>query len=41
MELLGPVLALLGRRKPADQQQAYWAVAGGLTLVNVIVAVFV
>jgi Na+/proline symporter len=37
--VLGAVL--LGRRKPADQQQPYWAVAGGLTLVNVIVAVFV
>jgi len=37
--VLGAVL--LGRRKPADQQQPYWAIAGALTLVNVIVAVFV
>jgi cytochrome bd-type quinol oxidase subunit 2 len=35
------VAVLLGRRKPADQQQPYWAAAGALTLVNVIVAVFV
>ena len=32
---------LLGRRKPAEEQQPYWAAAGALTLVNVIVAVFV
>ncbi|MFC6237316.1 hypothetical protein [Longivirga aurantiaca] len=37
--VLGAVL--LGRRKPADEQQPYWAAAGALTLVNVIVAVFV
>jgi cytochrome bd-type quinol oxidase subunit 2 len=37
--VLGAVL--LGRRKPAEEQQPYWAAAGALTLVNVIVAVFV
>jgi cytochrome bd-type quinol oxidase subunit 2 len=37
--VLGAVL--LGRRKPAEAQQPYWAIAGALTLVNVIVAVFV
>jgi cytochrome bd-type quinol oxidase subunit 2 len=37
--VLGAVL--LGRRKPAEDQQPYWAAAGALTLVNVIVAVFV
>ncbi len=37
--VLGAVL--LGRRKPADEQQPYWAAAGALTLVNVLVAVFV
>ena len=37
--VLGAVL--LGRRKPAEGQQPYWAAAGALTLVNVIIAVFV
>ena len=37
--VLGAVL--LGRRKPADEQQPYWAAAGALPLVNVLVAVFV
>jgi cytochrome bd-type quinol oxidase subunit 2 len=37
--VLGAVL--LGRRKPAEEQQPYWAAAGALTIVNVIVAVFV
>jgi hypothetical protein len=31
----------LGRRKPAEAQQPYWAAAGALAIVNVIVAVFV
>lgn len=35
------VAVLLGRRKSADRQQPYWAAAGALTLVNVLVAVFV
>ena len=35
------VVAFLGRRKPAGEQQAYWAIAGGLAIVNVIIAVFV
>jgi hypothetical protein len=37
--VLGAVL--LGRRKPAEEQQPYWAAAGALTLVNIVVAVFV
>lgn len=37
--VLGAVL--LGRRKPAEEQQPYWAAAGALTIVNVVVAVFV
>ena len=39
--LLVLAAVLLGRRKPADEQQPYWAAAGALTLVNVIDAVFV
>lgn len=35
------VITLLGRRKPEGEQQTYWAIAGGLAIVNVIVAVFV
>jgi cytochrome bd-type quinol oxidase subunit 2 len=34
-------VVLVGRRKPEEQQKAYWAAAGALTLVNVAVAVFV
>lgn len=34
------LLATLGRRKEESKQQPYWAAAGGLALVNVIVAVF-
>ncbi|CAB4849084.1 unannotated protein [freshwater metagenome] len=34
------VFVMLGRRKEESQQQPYWAAAGGLALVNVIVAVF-
>jgi cytochrome bd-type quinol oxidase subunit 2 len=37
--VLGAVL--LGRRKPAEEQQPYWAAAGALTLVNIVVAVFI
>ena len=35
------VVCWLGRRKPAEAQQPYWAIAGGLAIVNVVVAVFV
>ena len=35
------IVAFLGRRKPEGEQQTYWAIAGGLAIVNVIVAVFV
>jgi hypothetical protein len=35
------VVAFLGRRKPAEEQQTYWAIAGGLAIVNVVIAVFV
>ena len=35
------VVVFLGRRKPQEAQAPYWAVAGALTLVNVVVAVFV
>ena len=35
------VVCWLGRRKPAGEQQPYWALAGGLAIVNVVVAVFV
>ena len=35
------VVTLLGRRKPEGEQQTYLAVAGGLAIINVIVAVFV
>jgi hypothetical protein len=35
------VVALLGRRRPAGEQQVYWALAGGLAILNVIIAVFV
>jgi hypothetical protein len=35
------VVAWIGRRKPAEAQQPYWAIAGALAIVNVIVAVFV
>ncbi len=34
------VAVLLGRRRPEGEQQAYWATAGGLGILNVIVAVF-
>ena len=34
------VIVVIGRRLDADRQQPYWAAAGGLTLVNVVVAVF-
>ena len=34
------VVVLLGRRKPPEARTPYWAVAGALTLVNVVVAVF-
>lgn len=39
--LIVVVVVFLGRRKPQEKQAPYWAVAGALTLVNVIVAVFV
>ncbi len=32
-------VVLLGRRKPAEAQQPYWAITGILALVNVCVAV--
>jgi NO-binding membrane sensor protein with MHYT domain len=34
------VIVLLGARKDKEQQQPYWAAAGALALVNVLVAVF-
>jgi hypothetical protein len=33
------IVVLIGRRKPADAQVPYWAVAGALSIANVIVAV--
>ena len=40
MTLAALVAVLLGRRRPEGEQQAYWATAGGLGILNVIVAVF-
>jgi len=34
------IIVLAGMRQPAEKQQPFWAAAGGLALVNVIVAVF-
>jgi cytochrome bd-type quinol oxidase subunit 2 len=34
------VIVLVGRRRPEGEQQPYWAAAGGLAIVNVVVAVF-
>jgi hypothetical protein len=34
------VIVLFGARQPEDKQQQFWAAAGGLALVNVLVAVF-
>jgi hypothetical protein len=34
------VVVLFGMRQPEGEQKSYWAAAGGLALLNVIVAVF-
>ena len=38
--LVVTVIVLVGMRKEESEQQPYWAAAGGLALVNVLVAVF-
>ena len=33
-------ICLYGQRQEADKQQTFWAAAGGLALLNVVIAVF-
>ena len=33
-------ICLFGMRQPAQEQRPYWAAAGGLAILNVIIAVF-
>jgi hypothetical protein len=38
--LIVAVACIMGMRQPADKQQPWWAAAGGLAIMNVVVAVF-
>jgi hypothetical protein len=38
--LIVAVACVMGMRQPADKQQPWWAAAGGLAIMNVVVAVF-
>jgi uncharacterized membrane protein HdeD (DUF308 family) len=38
--LIVAVACVVGMRQPADKQQTWWALAGGLAIFNVLLAVF-
>jgi uncharacterized membrane protein HdeD (DUF308 family) len=38
--LIVAVACIMGMRQPADKHQPWWAAAGGLAIMNVVVAVF-
>lgn len=38
--LIVAIACIMGMRQPADKQQPWWAAAGGLAIMNVVVAVF-
>ena len=38
--LIVTVACMVGMRQPAEKQQTWWATAGGLAILNVVLAVF-
>jgi hypothetical protein len=38
--LIVAVACIVGMRQPAEKQQTWWALAGGLAILNVLLAVF-